>query len=128
MNEPFYKLRWRDHLHLRGEYKLTYQFGDFERGSPPLAWRILSATLSATTNIRITSTSVENTFHGMTELHTHKDHLHIRGEYQVGLIITKMDQGSPPHPWRILNRNSIKTHITWITSTSVENTHVQTIV
>ena len=53
---------------------------------------------------------------------TIQDHLHIRGEYVLKLVLVVMIQGSPPHTWRILLSSIVKVYVMRITSTYVENT------
>ena len=53
--------RWRDHLHLRGEYLLKIIGLTRDIGSSPLTWRIPLKSWILTSAIRIISTYVENT-------------------------------------------------------------------
>ena len=70
----------------------------------------------------ITSTYVENTLIIINKSQLVKDHLHIRGEYELLSTPDEDPIGSPPHTWRIL-RFSIYSHrLNRITSTYVENT------
>ena len=51
-----------------------------------------------------------------------QDHLHIRGEYQVIGKTISIDEGSPPHTWRIQVIQDVANFCNRITSTYVENT------
>ena len=74
------------------------------------------------TKKRITSTHVENTLRGETNIADDGDHLHIRGEYKREEIKMTYSLGSPPHTWRILRPKILISFISRITSTYVENT------
>ena len=115
----------KDHLHLRGEYCARPVLRIWERGSPPLTWRIRKKDAEQQADFRITSTYVENTvftlifyFCAWDHLHIRgeyllvavirfnfhrfdKDHLHIRGEYFKSIATPSIVLGSPPHTWRI---------------------------
>ena len=52
----------RDHLHIRGEYKIFGYQIFLMIGSPPHTWRILQAIQDQENKLGITSTYVENTF------------------------------------------------------------------
>ena len=73
----------QDHLHIRGEYgnPVNVEVGD--RGSPPHTWRIHIPTHWLKTDFRITSTYVENTPPTPPSVDPARDHLHIRGEYNI---------------------------------------------
>ena len=112
----------KDHLHMRGEYFIIFVFFYQIRGSPPHAWRILTLVIAEATQMRITSTCVENT-----HLHDYcnvlnRDHLHMRGEYYNKSISDVLKKGSPPHAWRIHHVKRIFSFLSRITSTCVENT------
>ena len=114
--------RSEDHLHMRGEYPcLSINIFSWS-GSPPHAWRILTLVIAEATQMRITSTCVENT-----HLHDYcnvlnRDHLHMRGEYYNKSISDVLKKGSPPHASRIHHVKRIFSFLSRITSTCVENT------
>ena len=58
--------------------------------------------MAQTSELGITSTYVENTERQSAEGNQPQDHLHIRGEYNVGFSDLGSLKGSPPHTWRIL--------------------------
>ena len=91
-------------------------------GSPPHTWRILTYDKKKHIADRITSTYVENTCLKYPYLRQQRDHLHIRGEYQVSHTELQHHSGSPPHTWRILNKTLTINKDCGITSTYVENT------
>ena len=70
-----------DHLHIRGEYKLSKRQDLACWGSPPHTWRIRQYWVTTAAHVRITSTYVENTTLPTLIRWTKQDHLHIRGEY-----------------------------------------------
>ena len=72
--------------------------------------------------MRITSTHVENTAEEKDKRKNVEDHLHTRGEYNQLQACHVCVHGSPPHTWRILQRNIQINHVAGITSTHVENT------
>ena len=112
-----------DHLHMRGEY-LALAIASFEvKGSPPHAWRILYELRPYQTDLRITSTCVENTSWLPCRQIQERDHLHMRGEYWFIQSISIVFQGSPPHAWRIPAVGTKNTAQLGITSTCVENTY-----
>ena len=65
---------------------------------------------------------MENTPKHSDRLAVLEDHLHTRGEYFVEHPIDNVGEGSPPHTWRILSKNTSFSEETRITSTHVENT------
>ena len=67
---------------------------------------------------------MENTTTTYARWNQKKDHLHIRGEYDVYKDIPDLNSGSPPHTWRILSITGILLTNNRITSTYVENTRV----
>ena len=75
------------------------------------------------TKKRITSTHVENTLRGETNIADDGDHLHTRGEYRLVVMMIRFCLGSPPHTWRILTVLKFTTIHPRITSTHVENTN-----
>ena len=75
-----------------------------------------------TTNHRIISTYVENTFNKMSQIKPDRDHLHIRGEYYSSAIAYTSWSISSPHTWRILSTRLLKLQKLRIISTYVENT------
>ena len=90
-----------DHLHIRGEYEMLTIVCHVSKGSPPHTWRIPFVKLSEGTGYRITSTYVENTLFSFSSISICKDHLHIRGEYNMLPVLIHLGIGSPPHTWRI---------------------------
>ena len=74
------------------------------------------------TKKRITSTHVENTLRGETNIADDGDHLHTRGEYRLVVMMIRFCLGSPPHTWRIPSHKSHVRDSHRITSTHVENT------
>ena len=117
----FARIQW-DHLHIRGEYYQTSSYFLWTLGSPPHTWRIPNLEENPCGRSRITSTYVENTYFKSRIARLQRDHLHIRGEYSLWLVLWWYLLGSPPHTWRIpyiifLNRKPYR-----ITSTYVENT------
>ena len=68
-----------DHLHIRGEYNMFQSYADEILGSPPHTWTMILNHRSS--QLRITSTYVENTKHKSNLQRIMADHLHIRGEY-----------------------------------------------
>ena len=113
---------YKDHLHIRGEYRFCRNKVIQDLGSPPHTWRIRIWIPGVLINFRITSTYVENTVIFGYELALLWDHLHIRGEYQAWKWQAKTTWGSPPHTWRIPRKGRKKTKAQRITSTYVENT------
>ena len=116
-----------DHLHIRGEYSLVIKRSFFMLGSPPHTWRIPIGEINKGITGRITSTYVENTKHTVYVNKTWKDHLHIRGEYNLINFTIKQRKGSPPHTWRIPVTSTKGCLVGRITSTYVENTDTQRI-
>src|SRR5699024_5876140 len=114
--------RPKDHLHIRGEYCQSLPDTKSQTGSPPHTWRILLGADLKKKDLRITSTYVENTRAGHVQLANHRDHLHIRGEYELRFRLKNTSVGSPPHTWRILVQTAIQLFQVRITSTYVENT------
>ena len=55
-------------------------------GSPPHTWRILMLANDMHIQDRITSTYVENTKKKLIKTKNGRDHLHIRGEYDVSSL------------------------------------------
>ena len=51
----------KDHLHIRGEYRLEFHREAWLPGSPPHTWRIPSGSIAIALATGITSTYVENT-------------------------------------------------------------------
>ena len=92
---------FKDHLHTRGEYNQNVYATNYEVGSPPHTWRILSFDAQSAEDLGITSTHVENTNSEVGTMTERKDHLHTRGEYNSFEYISKRTIGSPPHTWRI---------------------------
>ncbi len=91
----------KDHLHIRGEYNFTPNISNFELGLSPHTWRILLILIWKNTHLRIISTYVENTSALSSVCFVYKDHLHIRGEYNINTAETNTIKGSSPHTWRI---------------------------
>ena len=112
----------KDHLHLRGEYCARPVLRIWERGSPPLTWRIRKKDAEQQADFRITSTYVENTVFTLIFYFCAWDHLHIRGEYLLVAVIRFTSTGSSPHTWRILSYGLTIFNAIRITSTYVENT------
>ena len=78
---------FKDHLHIRGEYRFLKRLEFLPMGSPPHTWRIHAFIKSGSLSYRITSTYVENTIqYNLLKFHAH-DHLHIRGEYSKQILI-----------------------------------------
>ena len=113
---------FKDHLHIRGEYRWYLVRWCYKIGSPPHTWRIHLSLSKITRTDRITSTYVENTPARNGCWLYIQDHLHIRGEYAISLKTCSSFWGSPPHTWRILNPFMIEPYAIRITSTYVENT------
>ena len=114
--------KFRDHLHIRGEY-IRFAIINFGfAGSPPHTWRIRTVEARAISNPGITSTYVENTIIAWFTTALRQDHLHIRGEYLVQSSQSSTGVGSPPHTWRIPTKSPHKQATYGITSTYVENT------
>ena len=111
-----------DHLHIRGEYVEYCKCAWNNWGSPPHTWRIRIHSRSNHHLSRITSTYVENTTTHNTFKVLCKDHLHIRGEYLIMVLVTLKVLGSPPHTWRIQGTSAGTGLRQRITSTYVENT------
>ena len=116
------KFKIQDHLHTRGEYSEAIRPTGKDSGSPPHTWRILILYLLTNQLLRITSTHVENTASRCKRSRAKEDHLHTRGEYNIGDDDTQLPLGSPPHTWRILMAQYGKDVNGRITSTHVENT------
>ena len=76
----------RDHLHIRGEYSNSNLILSLTLGSPPHTWRIPIFFSFNVVLFRITSTYVENTNNQDTGDDV-EDHLHIRGEYRLMMIL-----------------------------------------
>ena len=112
----------KDHLHIRGEYKLAILIMWQLTGSPPHTWRILVNACNYIAWARITSTYVENTANRCWPWCFALDHLHIRGEYRFLHHLLARLLGSPPHTWRILRPVGYLKITSRITSTYVENT------
>ena len=72
----------RDHLHIRGEYKIAVLQNRASEGSPPHTWRIRIVIGVLGGDAGITSTYVENTDYAYRSDREVEDHLHIRGEYK----------------------------------------------
>ena len=124
-NTNFVTCCWRDcqdHLHIRGEYGDQFISFLISQGSPPHTWRILTKDIVSLGVSRITSTYVENTLALGNWLDAVQDHLHIRGEYCLGVIQLNIYLGSPPHTWRIRCSDKRGDLVVRITSTYVENT------
>ena len=115
----------KDHLHTRGEYDFDRQKMVPKLGSPPHTWRILYFQLIMMVVAGITSTYVENTVLEEPRCCRNRDHLHIRGEYEMSAINADKVQGSPPHTWRIPPVEGHHAIGTRITSTYVENTELE---
>ena len=90
-----------DHLHIRGEYTISFTNNFPAIGSPPHVWRISLPYFSVTICKRITSTCVENTDRHFVNSFWHGDHLHMCGEYWDEGQQFQQRIGSPPHVWRI---------------------------
>ena len=114
-------LTW-DHLHIRGEYAPLIVKLIVLSGSPPHTWRIPNNNIAFVKVIGITSTYVENTPPYLINYKIARDHLHIRGEYQVVNEVLDCELGSPPHTWRIPDNWERGRKANRITSTYVENT------
>ena len=112
----------KDHLHMCGEYQFNFLRKELGEGSPPHVWRILWALSKKYGSSGITSTCVENTIVHINHTVTHKDHLHMCGEYWYLNSTRVLRQGSPPHVWRILCTFYFGYLRQRITSTCVENT------
>ena len=69
---------------------------------------------------------MENTPYWSSNTEIPLDHLHIRGEYSIHLLIKMILKGSPPHTWRIPIYVVVYKSKERITSTYVENTLMQT--
>ena len=93
-------------------------------GSPPHTWRIPSVPACCRPSLGITSTYVENTMSSVSQSSTIGDHLHIRGEYLYFKRRLIMNEGSPPHTWRIRIFLCSFIFAVRITSTYVENTNI----
>src|SRR5699024_10456204 len=117
------KYQHQDHLHIRGEYDYEMLISIAKLGSPPHTWRIPNMLYNFSRHFRITSTDVENTQEIWSIAIRFKDHLNIRGEYQIRFITFLSISGSPPHTWRILKRSGALPLDLRITSTYVENTY-----
>ena len=91
-------------------------------GSPPHTWRKLGAYQSIDWNDRITSTYVEKTICFIILTTPSEDHLHIRGENSVLVLLAGTLVGSPPHTWRKRYTTDEISLIFRITSTYVEKT------
>ena len=91
-----------DHLHIRGEYKVTCLLALAISGSSPHTWRIRAGSRMLTKVDRIISTYVENTL--------------------LNLVIPIQGVGSSPHTWRIHHRFPTNFFSHRIISTYVENT------
>ena len=120
--KPNTQIKFRDHLHMCGEYSYLKRATSQHQGSPPHVWRIRARTNISQNDMRITSTCVENTpFVAAWHLKL-EDHLHMCGEYIGKIPMPAQTQGSPPHVWRILKNNRSANDAERITSTCVENT------
>ena len=96
----------QDHLHIRGEYLQMSDDEYDDLGSPPHTWRIPIFYILVNKYCRITSTYVENTEFLSLAFSFNRDHLHIRGEYFELSKHCFLQQGSPPHTWRIRKLSS----------------------
>ena len=65
---------------------------------------------------------MENTYRNFGSLFLIRDHLHTRGEYRKTMPTLKLNEGSPPHTWRIRSLQNLTKQQKRITSTHVENT------
>ena len=97
-------------------------------GSSPHTWRIPEWALREEYSNRIISTYVENTTASCLARVVLRDHLHIRGEYQVGDVLQAGVVGSSPHTWRIPDNAETAAFSVGIISTYVENTYVEYLV
>ena len=95
---------------------------DVEKGSPPHVWRIHDEVYSSNERKGITSTCVENTKTQKVFNRDDEDHLHMCGEYLPLSSFGTCILGSPPHVWRIRDKDMQKEYNKRITSTCVENT------
>ena len=107
---------------MRGEYQILKTLKAEYLGSPPHAWRIPKVLRYGRPSLGITSTCVENTEVSLVKANKLQDHLHMRGEYISLITLKKVNLGSPPHAWRILNVPTQGGYYKGITSTCVENT------
>ena len=114
-----------DHLHIRGEYIHQNLHIMSDHGSPPHTWRIQLGVINTKLNQGITSTYVENTYRIWTCIFRQWDHLHIRGEYNNVIFVSRDYLGSPPHTWRIPALSTCTWEEMRITSTYVENTELK---
>ena len=112
----------QDHLHIRGENFVMNVYFIMPLGSPPHTWRKLGAYQSIDWNDRITSTYVEKTICFIILTTPSEDHLHIRGENSVLVLLAGTLVGSPPHTWRKRYTTDEISLIFRITSTYVEKT------
>ena len=112
----------KDHLHLRGEYKLCKLLKSVRSGSSPLTWRIQLCVYFVPVFTRIISTYVENTSYVNLSNLSIKDHLHLRGEYLDTLRVPRSILGSSPLTWRIQELGFALILNDRIISTYVENT------
>ena len=91
-------------------------------GSSPHTWRIPLTLVLVHIRLRIISTYVENTEKVRCLRTKIQDHLHIRGEYELGYMLNDVRIGSSPHTWRI-QAHFFKVWTKFrIISTYVENT------
>ena len=111
-----------DHLHIRGENRDAVEMIKTQEGSPPHTWRKRLETSVYFDNYRITSTYVEKTICFIILTTPSEDHLHIRGENSVLVLLSGTLVGSPPHTWRKLCKSFIACITARITSTYVEKT------
>ena len=111
-----------DHLHIRGEHEKELAKDIKNEGSPPHTWRTRGRWHLTTSQMRITSTYVENTVSAYCWKNGFKDHLHIRGEHLAPAKSVSYFIGSPPHTWRTRIEGLPTTLQDRITSTYVENT------
>ena len=120
--------RFWDHLHIRGEYASQVKSEDAKDGSSPHTWRILLSDVESLQLTRIISTYVENTGQCNGRSYWIKDHLHIRGEYQLQPLQRQLLPGSSPHTWRIPANYPGEKGNQRIISTYVENTQLRHLV
>ena len=111
-----------DHLHIRGENRDAVEMIKTQEGSPPHTWRKRLETSVYFDNYRITSTYVEKTICFIILTTPSEDHLHIRGENSVLVLLAGTLVGSPPHTWRKRYTTDEISLIFRITSTYVEKT------
>ena len=91
------------HPHIRGEYLQNSMISPRLCGSSPHPWGILFRKRIHKRTVRFIPTSVGNTRQRTQESQGRTVHPHIRGEYEVAMMMTTSCCGSSPHPWGILS-------------------------